>query len=169
MLDPGCMRPTLLLLPLALLAPLGCSSPSSPSEPSETTKCDPEKPAPAAVPAFEALTTDAAGAFLPIAPDALFERHFGPQGGSHFYVYAGVFSPDTKIWSVSAKLTATDGSTLAAGQRGFTPCEGKWTAPREITVFLEASGAIDGTLHVEATPGSGAPLSYEGPASVTGG
>jgi len=154
--EPG-MRPC--FVAVAFLA-MGCSSPPEP-EAEEPTRCDAARPAPASIPAVEFLREDGAGGHTPLVSGDALKRHYGSQGGSHFYVYARVFSADATPWLVSAKLSGVNAAVLAQGSQGFTACAGQWIEPREVTVFLESGGDLAGTLSVTAKPQQGAPLDYE--------
>lgn len=160
------LRSCLLLLVIAVA---GCSTEEPGPAPEEPTKCDPSRPAPSSVPAFELLREESGGGYAPLVAGDALVRHHGAQGGSHFYVYGRLFSAEPSVWLLSASFTGADSTLLAQGSRGFTACAAEWVEPREITVFLEASGDLAGTLLVTAKPEQRTPLTFEAPITVGGG
>lgn len=155
-----------LALALALVA---CSPSAAEPEQAAPAKCDPSLPAPSSVPALEVLREGSIGGWAPLAAGDVLSRHYGAQGGSHFYVYGRLFADSPSPWLLSATLTSPGSAALAQGSRGFTACAGQWVEPREITVFIEASGDLAGMLEVMAKPEQGPPLTFAAPISVGGG
>jgi hypothetical protein len=161
------MRKALSSLALAVVL-VACGPHGPDPEPEEPTRCDTESAAPAAVPAFELLREAPGGDRVPLVSGDVLPRHYGSQGGSHFYVYPRAFSADATAWYVDVTLRSPSGGVLASGGRGFTPCAGQWIRPLELTVFIETYDDVAGKLTVTAQPGQGAPFTVEADVSVGG-
>ncbi|MBK7582771.1 MAG: hypothetical protein IPI67_21565 [Myxococcales bacterium] len=160
------MRFASLFAVVALLGLTACSPSQAEPKPDDGPRCEPSLAAPSAAPALEVLRETSTQEFVPVADDDMLTRHWGNQGGTHFWIYPRVFTESGEIWFIDAKLVGADGTTLAAGGQGFTACALQWTKPRQVTVFLEASGDLAGTLTVSAKPQQGAPLTFEAPIKV---
>ena len=155
------------LLPSLLLGALACG-PRHVEPEDQPVTCDPDLAAPSAAPALEVLRVASTGDYVPLVANDALHRQYGTQGGSHFYVYARVYSSDSSLWAIEAALTANDASVLASGHEEFEGCEAQWIRPREITVFIDGGGDLAGTLSVKAKSQQGAPLIFEAPVSVGG-
>lgn len=130
-------------------------------EPDEPVTCDPGLAAPKTDLALEVLRSAPGGGYEPIAKGDALERQYGAQGGSHFFVYARVYSAEASTWLIDAKLAAGDSTLLAAGSDEFKGCDAQWNQPRALRVFVEAGGDLAGTLTVNAKAQQGAPLIFE--------
>jgi len=161
-LDRVCMR-LATLVPLFLVA---CSSTPRPEPGPSKPSCDATLPAPATVPAISFLGETQNDHYVPLEPDLVLFRHYGAQGGQHFWIGVQVYSPDARIWSFDAKLVGGGGEILASGSQGLTACANAWTQQRQVTVFLEPPyTALGGTLQIEASSPPDQ-FSFEGPVSV---
>lgn len=156
-------RPLLFVL---LVSTAACGPRHVQPEPEEPVTCDSALSVPKTDLALEVLRDASGGGTVPLATGDTLQQQFGAQGGSHFFVYARVYSAEASTWLVDAKLAAGDGTVLAAGSDEFQGCQAQWITPRALRVFIESGGALAGTLTVKAKAQQGAPLIFEAPITV---
>ncbi|MCB9583454.1 MAG: hypothetical protein H6717_40855 [Polyangiaceae bacterium] len=136
-----------LLLSLAVLS--ACSS--DPPKENPVPPCNFDEPAPGTAPVLEALVQSGSG-YDPIVDGMTLQRIYGPQGGSHFYVWSRLFYDTPEPAEVQATLSAdADGTTIAQGFETFAGCDGSWTRTKRITVFFQVEPVNGMTLRVVAT------------------
>lgn len=158
-----------LVLPLVLSA-AGCSSENDSSSSQTKPSCDEGAIAPASAPALELLRGGPGADLVPLVDDDQLAVEFGSQGGQHVTLHARLFSDDPLVWKIIAELRQPMSSAvLATGSVGFTSCASQWTHPRPLRVVLETYDLpVSGTLHVQAAPASGAPITIDVPVTVGG-
>jgi hypothetical protein len=145
---------------------LACSSDPPKSDP--VPPCDSAIPAPSTAPAVEALVQNG-DTYDPITDGMALPRHYGPQGGSHFYVWSRVFFESKESVEVAATLLSdADGATIAGGFETFTACETSWTKTKRLTVFFQQEPVTTGmTLHVKTSQPASSPLELTIPITIS--
>ena len=110
----------------------------------------------AALPFVWLGTTDGDGAFRTVEPNETLGVVSGPQGGSHVWGAARLYTPDGGLWTLDFALKDAQGGVLAAVTVPAEACAGGTIEVTYVTVYLQANPPVSGILSVSAKPSEGA-------------
>ncbi len=100
-------------------------------------------------------TTTADGAYRAIEPNETLGVITGPQGGSHVWGAARLYTPAGGLWVLEFALKDAEGAQLAGVNVPAEACAGGTIEVTYVTVYLEANPPVSGILSVTAKPSEG--------------